>query len=136
MTDDDRTRRGRLGRRPADSGLPVTDTTERHVRHLVDRAQDAAHVVARGQEKFFEAGWEGRERRRSARMLIVEISTILNERLPQEVRDAHPEVPWRQISAMRNWATHVYDRVDDTIVWDALVHDVPAVTAALGIRAR
>lgn len=69
-------------------------------------------------------------------MLIVEISTILNARLPQEVRDAHPEVPWRQIAAMRNWAAHVYDRVDDAIVWDALSHDVPFVMSALGIDTR
>jgi uncharacterized protein with HEPN domain len=107
--------------------------TERYLADLVDRAADAAAIVGRGEETFFEPGWQGRERRRGARMLIVEVSTILNERLPQSFRNAHPEVPWRQVAAMRNWATHVYDRVDDAVVWDTLATDVPQLMTLLGL---
>ena len=43
-------------------------------------------------------------------------------RLPVEVRDEWPEVPWRQIISMRNWLIHGYDGIDADILWDVLDH--------------
>ena len=33
-------------------------------------------------------------------------------RLSQEVRAAHPEVPWARIIALRNFLVHIYHRID------------------------
>ena len=33
-------------------------------------------------------------------------------RLSEEFRGAHPQVPWRRITGMRNWLMHQYDAVD------------------------
>lgn len=41
-------------------------------------------------------------------------------RLPEELREAWPEVPWRQIISMRNWLIHGYDGIDAEILWDVL----------------
>ena len=41
-------------------------------------------------------------------------------RLPDEVRNAWPEVPWRQMISMRNWLIHGYDGIDTEILWDVL----------------
>lgn len=41
-------------------------------------------------------------------------------RLSAELRDVHPEVPWRRIIAMRNILIHVYDQVDKQLVWAAI----------------
>ena len=41
-------------------------------------------------------------------------------RLSQEVRAAHPEVPWARIIAFRNFLVHVYHRIDPDLVWDAV----------------
>ena len=41
-------------------------------------------------------------------------------RLPDELRDAWPDVPWRQIISMRNWLIHGYDGIDSDILWDVL----------------
>lgn len=41
-------------------------------------------------------------------------------RLTQEFREAHPELPWRRIVNQRNFLVHGYDRVDADLVWDAI----------------
>lgn len=48
-------------------------------------------------------------------------------RLSPELRDGHPDVPWRQIVDMRNLVAHAYDIVDLEIVWSVVQNDVPAL---------
>jgi uncharacterized protein with HEPN domain len=45
--------------------------------------------------------------------------------LSDELREAHPEVPWRQIVAMRNIVVHVYFELDTDAVWLAIEQDLP-----------
>jgi uncharacterized protein with HEPN domain len=42
-----------------------------------------------------------------------------------KVRDAHPEVPWRVITDMRNRMTHGYFDIDLEIVWNTVTRDLP-----------
>ena len=42
-----------------------------------------------------------------------------------KVRDAHPEVPWRVISDMRNRVTHGYFDIDLDVVWNTVTRDLP-----------
>lgn len=46
-------------------------------------------------------------------------------RLPQEFREKHPEVEWRDIIAFRNIAVHAYFAVQWDIVWATAHYDVP-----------
>jgi uncharacterized protein with HEPN domain len=40
--------------------------------------------------------------------------------IPQDIQDAHPEVPWHFMRAMRNRLIHVYFEVDPRLVWDTV----------------
>lgn len=42
-----------------------------------------------------------------------------------KVRDAHPEVPWRVITDMRNRVTHGYFEIDLDVVWNTVARDLP-----------
>ena len=44
-----------------------------------------------------------------------------------EFVDAHPEIPFAKIYAMRNRITHAYEEVDLDIVWNLVLYDVPAL---------
>lgn len=46
--------------------------------------------------------------------------------LPDDLRDLHPEVAWRQIRAFRNLAVHQYFGVDWAVVWK-IAQEEPSV---------
>lgn len=59
--------------------------------------------------------------------------------IPQTVRQAHAEIPWRMIVATRNRLIHGYLGIDDDTVWSIVQEEVPrlltqlrALRAALG----
>lgn len=52
-------------------------------------------------------------------------------RIPDAVKVAHPEIPWRQIIATRNRLIHAYLGIDDDTVWSIIRDDVPALLEAL-----
>ena len=51
--------------------------------------------------------------------------------IPQPVRDAHPEVPWRAVIGMRNRLIHGYLGIDDELVWSAVRDELPPLLTAL-----
>ena len=52
-------------------------------------------------------------------------------RIPDEIEERHPLIPWPLMRAMRNRLVHVYFSVDERLLWDTLQNDLPAVKAAL-----
>jgi uncharacterized protein with HEPN domain len=45
--------------------------------------------------------------------------------LSTDLRQAHSEVPWRQMVAMRNVVVHGYFEIDNELVWSAVKNDLP-----------
>src|SRR5665213_1058237 len=41
-------------------------------------------------------------------------------RLPQDFRQRHPEIYWRQVKDFRNVIVHDYFGIDNNIVWDII----------------
>lgn len=46
-------------------------------------------------------------------------------RIPDVVRAAHPEIPWRMIIATRNRLIHGYLGIDNDTLWSIIQDDVP-----------
>lgn len=51
--------------------------------------------------------------------------------IPDAVRDAHPEIPWRMIIALRNRLIHGYLGIDDDTVWSIIQDDIPYLLESL-----
>jgi uncharacterized protein with HEPN domain len=51
--------------------------------------------------------------------------------IPDEIRQANSEIPWRQIIATRNQLIHGYLGIDDDIVWSIIETDIPALLEQL-----
>lgn len=47
--------------------------------------------------------------------------------VPDEVRNAHPEIPWKRIVGLRNIVAHAYFGVDLENVWKIVGENVPGV---------
>ena len=46
-------------------------------------------------------------------------------RVPQEIQDANPQIPWRDIISARNHITHEYDRINENVVWATIQIGIP-----------
>jgi uncharacterized protein with HEPN domain len=56
--------------------------------------------------------------------------TVIGEaigRLSIELRERHPEVPWRQIAAVRHRIVHAYFDLDWQILWNTATDDIPVL---------
>ncbi|MBR4334174.1 MAG: DUF86 domain-containing protein [Clostridia bacterium] len=47
--------------------------------------------------------------------------------LSESYRAAHPDIPWRQIKALRNIIAHNYGSVDAETAWEIVQEDIPAL---------
>ena len=52
-------------------------------------------------------------------------------RIPQDIRDAHPEIDWQGIRGARNLIAHEYDRVDEDAIWNIVRIHIPALLPQL-----
>jgi uncharacterized protein with HEPN domain len=51
--------------------------------------------------------------------------------IPDEVRIAHPEIPWRMIIATRNRLIHGYLGIDNDTLWSIIKDEVPDLLSLL-----
>jgi uncharacterized protein with HEPN domain len=66
----------------------------------------------------------------------VSIISEARRRLPQEICDRAPEVPWRKVRGIGNVLRHDYDDVVDEVIYGIATEDLPILkTAVLGIAA-
>lgn len=53
------------------------------------------------------------------------------ETVPEDYRNAHPEVDWKGIAGLRDVLAHAYFALDDATLWDIVVRKVPEWSALL-----
>jgi len=47
------------------------------------------------------------------------------KKIPPEVRQANPEIAWKEMSGLRDILAHAYFSIDDTILWDIIENEIP-----------
>jgi uncharacterized protein with HEPN domain len=93
---------------------------------LLDAIAGIERYAARGRDAF--------DQDELIQVWIVHHLQIIGEaaaQLGRDFHDAHPEVPWPQIVAMRNILVHEYFGVDLGEVWNAVEHDPPGFKRAI-----
>ena len=53
------------------------------------------------------------------------------KRLPEDLREQHPDVPWREIAAARDVLVHEYFRIDVDLAWEMVKQDVPELAVRI-----
>jgi len=61
----------------------------------------------------------------------LEIVGEATKRIPQEIRDLAPTIPWRSMAGSRDKLIHDYITVDLENVWHTIVVDLPLLDAEL-----
>jgi len=61
----------------------------------------------------------------------IEIIGEAARRVSQDTRDKNPQIPWREMTSMRNLVIHEYDLVDVGQVWDTVQNKIPPLIEEL-----
>ena len=87
--------------------------------------------TAKGKENFFAHGLvqDGVIRQLS---IIGEAST----KLPMTLKTQHPEIPWKEVTAMRNIIVHDYSEINLERIWGTIERDLPVLRKAIAAMLR
>jgi uncharacterized protein with HEPN domain len=77
------------------------------------------------------AEFEADEKTRFATIRALEIVGEAAHRVPAEVRNLHPGIPWPQIVGMRNVLAHDYAGTNPRIVYDTVMLFLPGLVTEL-----
>ncbi len=97
---------------------------------LID-IQIAARRILRYANRVDRAALEANDEKVSAILYQITIIGEATKRLSPEIRQQHPEVPWRAIAGMRDVMVHEYDQVDLDVVWDVIQNKLPELLVLL-----
>ena len=67
-------------------------------------------------------------------MQLLQIVGEAASRVSETTCQAHPQIPWKQIIALRNRLIHGYDTINLSILWAVLTTDLPALIIELEKR--
>jgi uncharacterized protein with HEPN domain len=97
------------------------------LRQIAEYARLAQELCAQNELSVIVADWQ----KRAAFERVMEVLGEAVKRLPPELCERYPAVPWKLITGMRDRVSHGYDAIDYTTLWDTVRDDVPGVLATV-----
>ena len=97
------------------------------VRHMLDHANEAVALANNHSRQDLDTD-------RLLNLALVRLVEVVGEaaaHLPPAFRAEHPDIPWREITGLRNRLIHDYDEVDFDILWTIVEDDMPPLVAQL-----
>ena len=91
------------------------------LRHMLDECTYLMHEAK--QNHYDDFIQDGRLSRAICRSL--EIIGEASVKLSPDFKAQYPQIPWREISDLRNKIIHHYFGIDYEIVWDTITTDIP-----------
>ena len=61
----------------------------------------------------------------------LEIISEASRRLPEDLKARHPLIGWKNMAGAGNIYRHDYEDIDPTLVWEAVLLDLPPLQAAV-----
>jgi antitoxin HicB len=68
--------------------------------------------------------------KKAVSMSLLNIGELAKE-LPISMTIQYPLIPWKNIIGLRNRTAHGYHSLDDSIVWEISIKDIPSLSAAV-----
>ena len=100
--------------------------TRNILEHIQEDAQDAMKFA--NELESADALASNRLYRKAIVMSILNIGE-LTKHLPDDFKSDNSDIPWKQITGMRDIAAHGYGEMDDDIIWDVVKHSIPELAA-------
>lgn len=93
---------------------------------MLERANLIDEFTAEGKETFMAS--------RLVQEAVIRSLEVIGEatrKVSDERKAAHPDIPWREMGAFRNFAIHVYWNIKLERVWDIVENDLPSLRQQL-----
>ncbi|MGE4295459.1 MAG: DUF86 domain-containing protein [Campylobacterales bacterium] len=87
--------------------------------YLADIAQECKNIRAFTRDLTYETFTENLEKVYATAKAFENIGEAV-KKLPKEITQNYPEIPWVEIAKMRDVLTHHYFGLDDKVLWDTL----------------
>lgn len=97
----------------------MTDTLDR-LNHIHEAIIKIMQYTEKGRGKF--------DREEEIRLAIIHYLLVVGEAasaIPQDFRNSHPDIPWRNMISTRNKLIHHYDGINLDIVWETATISIP-----------
>jgi uncharacterized protein with HEPN domain len=104
---------------------------ERDPNLLIEDMRAAIHKIERYTSGMDQAMFQQDEKTVDAVVRNLEIIGEAARRIPAEFAFRHAEVPWKQVSGLRNRIVHDYFGLDLEIIWQVIRHDLPQLETSL-----
>lgn len=105
----------------------LLDSDQNRIQHMIDATRQAVSFV----DNRVPADLETDVQLRLAVLHALEILGEAASRVSPQMREAHPDIPWRLAVSMRNRIIHAYFDVDLNIVWTTVTESLPRLAAML-----
>jgi uncharacterized protein with HEPN domain len=94
---------------------------------ILESARIALHYVADKSWEEFEVDIQCQD----AVLRRIEIIGEAARHISPQTRKKYPQIPWREMTVLRNLVIHEYDVVDINQVWDTAQNKLPALVEEL-----
>lgn len=98
-------------------------TNKHYFRDILEYAKSASEFI----ENFSFEMLTNDKKTAFAIVRALEVIGEASNRIPEEVKEKYPNIPWHKIRGLRNKIVHNYDDIDYTIVWNILKNDIPTL---------
>jgi uncharacterized protein with HEPN domain len=95
-------------------------SAEAALKDIVSAIERIYEKVAHISFESFEADWE----RRWVVERGAEIISEASRRLPDDLKNRHPNIPWKKVAGIGNVLRHDYDAVSPRILWNMARNDL------------
>ena len=94
--------------------------------HMIGACQKIRRIAA-----VSRADYDSSEEKQLALERLFEIVGEAASKVSEGFKKEHPQIPWRQATAMRNFVVHDYAGVDTDVIWDSAQTDIPKLLLEL-----
>ena len=109
----------------------MSDTPPREWRFYIDDMIACAQKVAAYTDGLDQVAFVASGLNYDATVRNLELIGEAATHVPEAVRQANPQIPWRLVIATRNRLIHGYLGIDNDTLWSIVRHDVPALLPKL-----
>ena len=94
--------------------------------HIQRYCQDIAGFIERFGNDY-QTFIQDRAYSNAVSLCVLQIGELANGLSVEFREETKGEMPWGMIRGMRNWIAHAYAEMDESVIWETAINDIPGL---------